>query len=164
MRKNNQKTRKESQGEQPRNFYRSLCGKNDKVIKMKNLENVSKLFQDPESVKVVSTISKEGELHSIVAGSVMVVDEDTMAVAEVFMNTSSANLNDNNKVALLAVKGMESYLINGTVLARNTSGALYDAVAANFAKMNMQIKAVWTFTVDKIFDESAGPNGGKQIF
>lgn len=131
---------------------------------MKNLENVSKLFQDKESVKVVSTVSKDGEIHSIVAGSVMVLDDNTMAVAEVFMNTTSANLNDNNKVALLAVKGMESYLVNGTVQKRHTDGQLFDTLAEKFAAMNVPIKAVWTFTVDKIYDESAGPNGGKQIF
>lgn len=131
---------------------------------MKNLENVSKLFQDQESVKVVSTVSKDGEVHSIVAGSVMVIDEDTMGVAEVFMNTTSTNLLDNNKVALLAVKGMESYLVNATVQKRHTDGSLFDTMAEQFAKMNMEIKAVWTFTVDKIYDESVGPNGGKQIF
>ncbi len=131
---------------------------------MKNLENVSKLFMDKESVKVVSTVSKEGEIHSIVAGSVMVVDDNTMAVAEVFMNTTSGNLAVNNTVSLLAVKGMESYLVVGKVQKRNTDGALYDTLSETFAKMNMQIKAVWTFSVDKIYDESAGPNGGKQIF
>ncbi len=131
---------------------------------MKNLENVSKLFQDQESTKVVSTVSKDGEVHSIVAGSVMVVDDNTMAVAEVMMKTTAANLADNDKVALLAVKGMESYLINGTVQKRNTDGPLFDALAEKFAAMNMEIGAVWTFTVDKIYDESAGPNAGKQIF
>ncbi|MFI3327311.1 MAG: pyridoxamine 5'-phosphate oxidase family protein [Clostridia bacterium] len=131
---------------------------------MKNLENVSKLFQDQESTKVISTVSKDGELHSIVAGSIMVLDNDTMAVAEVFMNTTRANLTENDKASLLAVKAMESYLVNATVQKRHTDGALFDAIAENFAKMNMQIKAVWTFTVDKIYDESAGPNGGKQIF
>ncbi len=131
---------------------------------MKNLEQVSNLFKDKESVKVISTTSATGEVHSIVAGSIMVVDDNTMAVAEVFMNTTAANLAVNDKAAILAVKGMESYLVNGTVQKRHTDGGLFDAVAEQFAKMNMQIKAVWTFTVDKIFDESAGPNGGKQLF
>ncbi len=131
---------------------------------MKKLENVSKLFQDQESTKVVSTVSKEGEVHSIVAGSVMVIDENTMAVAEVMMNTTAANLECNGKVSLLAVKGTESYLVNGTVQKRNTDGPLFDAIAEKFAAMNMKIRAVWTFTVDKIYDESAGPNAGKQIF
>lgn len=131
---------------------------------MKNLEQVSALFKDPESVKVVTTVSKGGEPHSIVAGSVMVVDDNTLAVAEVFMTTSSANLTDNGTVALLAVKGMESYLVNATVVARLTDGPLFQAVAEQFRAMGMEIKAVWTFAVDKIYDESAGPNGGKQLF
>ena len=59
---------------------------------------------------------------------------------------------------------MKSYLVNGTVQKRYTDGQLFDTIAAQFAAMNMQIKAVWTFSVDKIYDESAGPNGGNQIF
>ncbi len=131
---------------------------------MKNLEKVSKLFQDNESVKVVSTVSKEGEIHSIVAGSVMVVDDDTMAVAEILMNTTSANLTFGGKAALLVVKGMESYLVTATVQEKLTDGQLYNTVSEKFAAMNMQIRAFWTFSVDKIYDESANPNGGKQIF
>ncbi len=131
---------------------------------MKNLEQVSKLFSDRESVKVISTISDAGELHTIVAGSIMVVDDNTMAVAEVMMNTTSANLKANNKASLLAVKGSESYLVTGTVQKRNTDGSLFDDIAAKFAAMNMQIKAVWTFDVDKIYNQSAGPDAGKQIF
>ncbi|MFI3312701.1 MAG: hypothetical protein R3Y62_02335 [Eubacteriales bacterium] len=38
---------------------------------MKNLEQVTKLFQDQAAVKVISTASAEGEVHSIVAGSIM---------------------------------------------------------------------------------------------
>ncbi len=131
---------------------------------MKNLEEVKQLFADQESVKVISTVSEDGEVHAIVAGSIMVLDENTMAVAEVFMNTTCANLETNNKAALLAVKGMQSYLVNVTVDKRHTDGVLFDNIAEGFAKMNMQIKAVWTFAVDKIFDESAGPNGGKQLY
>ncbi len=131
---------------------------------MKKLEQVSNLFQDQASVKVISTISKDGELHSIVAGSIMVVDENTMAVAEVMMHTSAANLAASGKASILAVKGMESYLVNATVEKRNTDGPLFDVIAEKFAAMNMTIKAVWTFSVDKIYDESAGPNAGKQIF
>ncbi len=132
---------------------------------MKNLENVSELFRDQESTKIISTISKDGEIHSIVAGSIMVIDNDTMAVAEAMMKTTAANLEANNKVALLAVKGMESYLVNATVQKRHTDGHLFDTIAENFAKMNIQIKAVWTFTVDKICDESANPaRAGKQLY
>ncbi|MFI3237297.1 MAG: hypothetical protein R3Y47_04625 [Lachnospiraceae bacterium] len=131
---------------------------------MKNLEHVSNLFKDPQSVKVVSTVSKDGQVHAIVAGSVMVLDDDTMGVAEVFMNTTSVNLADTGKVALLAVKGMESYLVNASVQKRHSDGPLFDMVADQFSKMNMQIKAVWTFTVDKIYNEGAGANAGEQLF
>lgn len=131
---------------------------------MKNLENVRKLFEDKESIKVVSSVSKDGEIHSIVAGSVMVIDEDTMAVAEIFMNTTRTNLEETNTVSLLCAKGTESYLIAGTVQKRHTDGELFESVYKSFEALNLQIKALWTFSVDKIYDESAAPDAGKQIF
>ncbi len=131
---------------------------------MKNLENVSKLFMDKESTKIISTVAEDGEVHSIVAGSIIVVDDDTMAVAEVFMNTTSANLRANSKVALLAIKGMESYLVSATVQNRFTDGELFDKFSKMFESMKFKPKAVWTFSVDKIYDEGAGANSGKQLF
>lgn len=131
---------------------------------MRNLERVSKLFMDQTSTKVISTVSQEGEIHSIVAGSVMILSDDTMAAAEVIMNTTSENLKANNKVAILGVKGTESYLVNGTVQSRLTNGELFDTISKKFAEMNMHVKAVWTFSIDKIFDEGIGENSGKQIF
>ncbi len=131
---------------------------------MKKLENVSKLFMDKESTKIISTVAEDGEVHSIVAGSIIVVDDDTMAVAEVFMNTTSANLRANSKVALLAIKGMESYLVSATAQKRSTEGELFETFSKMFENMKYQPKAVWTFSVDKIYDEGAGPNSGKQLF
>lgn len=131
---------------------------------MEILEKVTQLFQDQQAVKTISTVSKEGEIHSIVAGSIMILDESTIAVAEIFMNTTSANLKNNEKAAFLSVKGMESYLINGTVQMRHTSGELFDTISSKFAEMNMPVKVLWTFTIDKIYNESASIDGGKLIF
>lgn len=131
---------------------------------MKNLEKVSQLFQDAESVKVISSVSKTGQVHSIAAGSIMAIDDNTMAVAEIFMNVTSSNLKDNQKVALLGVKGMESYLVNATVEKRHTDGQLFDTIVEKFAAMNIPVKALWTFTIDEIYDQSASPNAGTRLF
>ncbi len=131
---------------------------------MKGLENVKALFTDPAAAKIISTISADGELHSIVAGSVAVLDDDTLAFAEVFMKKTSQNLKDNGKLVILAEKGMESYLVNATQPKRHTDDEIFKALAAKFAEMKIPVAAVWTCTIDKIFNQGANPEAGTQLY
>lgn len=126
-------------------------------------ENVSNLLNDKETSKVLTTVSQEGIPHSIVVGSIMAPDEHTICAAEVLMKKTSHNLANNKNIAVLAVKGMESYLVNATVLERQDSGALFDKVAEELAKMGLPTHAVWIFEPTAIFEQSAGPQAGTQI-
>ncbi|NLY81242.1 MAG: hypothetical protein GX078_00495 [Clostridiales bacterium] len=130
---------------------------------MKTPEKVMDLLKDEDAVKTISTISEDGKLHSVVAGSIMALNEDSMFVAEIFMNTTSENIQANNKAAFLIVKGMESYLINVTAQERYTEGAFYDTMSAPMKEKGLPVKAVWTFKTDEIFDQSASPNAGKKL-
>jgi hypothetical protein len=130
---------------------------------MKIAEKVLNLLRDESAVKVVTSISGEGKLHSVVAGSVMALGEDKLSVMEIFMNTTSDNLQANKDMAVLVVKGMESYLINATVIERITEGKLFGAYAKVMSEKGLPIKAVWTFDVDEMFDQSASPNAGSRI-
>jgi len=107
---------------------------------MKIPKNVMDLFNSPEATKVLTSVSANGIPHS-----------------------TSANLESNPKVAAIAVKGMESFQIVGTVMARQTEGELFDNVNAKLAEMNMACSAVWMFTPEDIYDESAGPNAGTKL-
>ncbi len=131
---------------------------------MKNTPKVTEIMQTQEAVKTISTISSEGKLHTIVAGSITPIDADTVAVAEIFMDTTSQNLLDNAKAAILVTKGYESYLLNVTATKRHTEGELYNAFAEKIAKMNMTPKAVWTFNVDEIYDQSAAATAGAKLY
>jgi hypothetical protein len=130
---------------------------------MKIPKNVMDLFNSPEATKVLTSVSANGIPHSIVVGSVMAPSEDFFCAAEIMMKTTSANLESNPKVAAIAVKGMESFQIVGTVMARQTEGELFDNVNAKLAEMNMACSAVWMFTPEDIYDESAGPNAGTKL-
>lgn len=130
---------------------------------MKTPEKVMDLLKDEDAVKTISTISEDGKLHSVAAGSIMALNEDSMFVAEIFMNTTSENIQANNKAAFLIVKGMESYLINVTAQERYTQGAFYDTMSEPMKEKGLPVKAVWTFKIDEIFDQSASPNAGKKI-
>ncbi len=131
---------------------------------MKNLENVKTLFTDPAAAKIITTISADGELHAIVAGTVVVMDDDTLAFAEVFMKTTSKNLLDNGKIAILAEKGKDSYLVNAINAKRHTDDDVYTALSEKFAFLQAPIGAVWTCSIDKIFNQGANMDAGKQIY
>ncbi len=131
---------------------------------MKNLENVKALFTDPKAAKIISTISAEGELHAIVAGTVVVLNEDTLAFAEVMMKKTSKNLLDTDKIAILAEKGAESFLVNGINPTRHTDDEIYNELTAKFAFLNAPIEAVWTCEIAKIFNQGGNPEAGTQLY
>lgn len=130
---------------------------------MKIAEKVMSLLSDESSVKVISSISSDGKLHSIAAGSVMPMGEDKLVAAEIFMNTTSKNIQANKNVAVLVVKGMESYLINVTAIERYTDGEVFEMMSKPMSEKGIPVKAVWTFEVNDIFDQSASPNAGKKL-
>ncbi len=131
---------------------------------MKNLEQVKALFMDPSAAKIISTLSAQGELHAIVAGTVVVLDEDTLAFAEVMMKKTSKNLADTGKIAILAEKGSESYLVNAIQPTRHTDDAIYEQLTSKFAFLNSPIAAIWTCEIDKIFNQGGNPDAGKQLY
>ncbi len=131
---------------------------------MKNLENVKALFTDPKAAKIIATVSAQGEPHAIVAGTVVVLDEDALAFAEIFMKKTSQNLADTGKIAILAEKGAESYLVNGANPTRHTDDAIYDELNKKFAFLNAPIAAIWTCEIAKIFNQGGNPKAGTQLF
>ncbi len=131
---------------------------------MKNTPRITELIQEERASKSISTISNEGKLHTIAIGAILAVDTDTIAVAEVFMNVTSKNLTENSKAAFLVTKGRESYLLNAIATKRHTDGQLFDTFVERAVAMNIQVKAVWTFSIDEIYDESASPTSGTKLF
>lgn len=130
---------------------------------MKIPEQAIKLLNDPKASKVLTTVGSDGIPHSIVIGSVMAPDENTICAAEILMKKTAKNLADNKNIAVLVVKGVESYLVNAEVIGRQTDGALFNNIAEDIKKMGMTAAAVWTFNPVAIFDQSAGPNAGTKI-
>ncbi len=130
---------------------------------MKIAEKVMNLLSDEGSVKVLSTVSDNGQLHSVAAGSLMAMGEDRLFVAEIFMNTTSKNIQANKNVAVLITKGMESYLINATALEKYTEGEFFETMSKPMRDKGIPVKAVWTFEATNVFDQSPTPNAGHPI-
>ena len=126
-------------------------------------EKTLNLLKAEGAVKALITADKTGLPHAIVCGSIIAPDANTMAVGEVLMKTSKANMEANSKVAIMVNKGFEAYSINAKVKARITEGPLFDGMKAELAKLKLPCFAVWVFDVCCVYDQSAGPDAGKKI-
>ncbi|MCL1984481.1 MAG: pyridoxamine 5'-phosphate oxidase family protein [Methanomassiliicoccaceae archaeon] len=126
-------------------------------------ENVLAAFNDPNAVKVMTTVGADGQPHSIVCGSIRAAAADTIIVGEILMKTSSANLGKNDKAAFLALVGKASYVVNVKVKQRVAEGPMLDNMNQVLAGMGLKASAVWVFTPTAVFDQSAGPAAGTKI-
>lgn len=126
-------------------------------------EKVSNLLNDQGASKVLTTVSGDGIPHSIVVGSIMAPNAETICAAEVLMKKTAKNLEINKNIAVLTVKGTESYLVNAIVVERQTEGELFDTVSEQMKKAGLPMQALWIFEPTAIYDQSAGPTAGTQI-
>lgn len=130
---------------------------------MKIPEEVIKLLNNKEATKVLTSVSKTGIPHSVVIGSTMAPQSDLICAAEVMMHTTAENLKNSSNVAVLVVKGMESYQVIGKVKDHQTEGSLFETVKKELEKLGLPCKGVWLFEPLEVYDQSAGPNAGKRI-
>ncbi len=127
-------------------------------------ENVKALFADKDACKIIATACKNGKPHAIPAGTIGVVDDSTMVVAQIFMDVTAQNIDSNPKAAFTAVKGMEAYTVNAVLKAKLTEGPIFDAMYKNIQEMlHLPTKAVLLFDVKSVYHQSASPNAGKKL-
>ena len=124
---------------------------------------VKDMFSRPDTTKLLVTADANGQPHAIVCGSIFVVDDSTLAVGSVLMNTPRANMSVNNKVSLEALSGPTAFEARGKVIGRQDSGEILEKLNQNLSKVNLTAKAVWLFSVEEVYDESAGPRAGQKI-
>ncbi len=122
------------------------------------------MLKRPETNKVLSTVSPEGDPHSIVCGSLLVIDEETVIVGEVYMYATCRNLNNNPKAEFLVWSGKDAYSIQATLSSRIDSGPLLEKMNHNLERMKMKAVAVLEFKVRSVYDEGISPDtAGTQI-
>ncbi|MCL2143399.1 MAG: pyridoxamine 5'-phosphate oxidase family protein [Methanomassiliicoccaceae archaeon] len=126
-------------------------------------ENVMAAFKDQKSVKVLTSVSADGQPHSIVCGSIQAVAPDMLIVGEVLMRSTAANLAKNDKAAILLIAGLTSFSVNVKAKQRVTEGPIFDEMNKALAAMHLKANAVWLFEPTAVFDQSANPNAGKKL-
>ncbi len=116
-----------------------------------------------ETTKLLVTASSDGQPHAIVCGSIFATPDGKAGVGEVLMKRAAKNLKDTGKAALTVSAGPKAFELVLANPARADSGPIFEDMKAKLASMNLPCFAVWTFDVVQVWDESAGPNAGKQI-
>ena len=115
----------------------------------------------------VATASADGMPNVAIKGSLRVVDAGHLVFADLFSLKTRKNLEENPKIAIMVSDpaSRAGYLFKGTA-EMLSSGPLFDQTAAGVKSHNPQLPApkyAVKITVESIFDQSVGPNAGKQI-
>ena len=130
---------------------------------------IPKHVQDflPGKMGWVATASSDGVPNVTPKGSLRLLDGEHLLFADLFSLKTRANLEQNPKVAVTVIEpgSPQGYQIKGTAEMID-SGPLFDqTVQAIKEKMPAlpRPKYVVKITVESVFDQSAGPDAGKQI-
>lgn len=126
-------------------------------------EPVVRMIKHPDTCKVLSTVSPSGEPHSIVCGSLDVLDGGTIVVGEAYMHRASPNIEAEPRVEFLVWKGKNAYSIKAVAKERLTEGPVFDKMYVALERMNMTTVAVWTFEALEVWDESASDTAGDRV-
>ncbi|PPD57302.1 pyridoxamine 5'-phosphate oxidase family protein [Dehalogenimonas etheniformans] len=115
----------------------------------------------------VATSSKNGVPNVSIKGSLRLLDDEHLVFADLFSMKTRTNLAENPVAAIMVFDeaSKRGYMFKGST-EQIGSGPLYDQTAEAIHKAMPQLPApkyVVKVTVESIWDQSSGPNGGKQI-
>ena len=121
----------------------------------------------PGKTAWVSTASLDGVPNATPKGSVRVIDDEHIVFADLFSLKTRANLQENPHVAVTVIdtQSGQGYQIKGTA-ERIADGPLFDQMVEAIKKAPRAmppLKYVVRITVDAVYDQSVGPDAGKQI-
>jgi predicted pyridoxine 5'-phosphate oxidase superfamily flavin-nucleotide-binding protein len=115
----------------------------------------------------VATASRDGAPNVSIKGSLRLLDDEHLVFADLFSLKTRKNLSENPKVAIMVYDGesRRGYMFTGST-EQIAGGPLFDQTVEAIHKAMPQLptpKYVVKVTVESIYDQSIGPNGGKQI-
>jgi uncharacterized protein len=115
----------------------------------------------------VATAAKDGTPNVSIKGSLRLLDDEHLVFADIYSLKTRKNLQENPKVAVMVYDeaSRRGFMIKGSA-EQISSGALYDQTVEGMKKLMPQLpppKYVVRVTVQSVFDQSAGPNGGRQL-
>lgn len=131
--------------------------------------SIPKYVQDflPGKLAWVATASRDGEPNVTPKGTLKLMDEQHVLFADLFSLKTRKNLQENDKVAVTVVDTAtaKGYQIKGTA-ELVSSGPLYDQMAEQLKQSSPSLpspKYAVKIAVESVYDQSVGPDAGKQI-
>jgi len=121
----------------------------------------------PGKLAWVATASPDGTPNVTPKGSVKLLDEHHVVFADLFSLKTRKNLEENKKVAVTVADTAtgKGYQIKGTAEILD-SGQLFDETAEQLKASPKQLPPMHhlvKIAVESVFDQSVGPDAGKQI-
>ena len=115
----------------------------------------------------VATAASDGMPNTTPKGSVRVIDDEHVIFADLFSRKTRENLRANPKVAVTVANltTYQGYQIKGSAEILE-SGLLFEQMREEIKKAPMKLpplQYVVRITVEAVYDQSVGPDAGKQI-
>ena len=131
--------------------------------------SIPKYVQDflPGKLAWVATASRDGQPNVTPKGSLKLLDEHHVLFADLFSLKTRKNLEENAKVAVTVVDTAtaKGYQLKG-IAEVVTSGPLLEETSKQLKESPRGLPPlhhVVKITVESVFDQSVGPDAGKQI-
>lgn len=131
--------------------------------------SIPKVVQDflPGKLAWVATVSRDGMPNVTPKGSLKLLDEQHVMFADLFSLKTRRNLLENSHVAVTVVDPAtaKGYQLKGTAEVVD-SGPLFSDTGKQIEALQKGLPPVHhvvKITVDSVFDQSVGPEAGKQI-
>jgi hypothetical protein len=121
----------------------------------------------PGKLAWVATASRDGMPNATPKGSLKLLDEHHVFFADLFSLKTRKNLEENKKVAVTVIDNetFKGYQIKGTAEILD-SGQLFNETTKQLEASPKQLPPMHhlvKITVESVFDQSVGPEAGKQI-
>ncbi len=115
----------------------------------------------------VATAARDGLPNVSIKGSLRVLDDEHLLFADLFSLKTRKNLEENPQVAVMVYdnESRTGYELKGPV-ELISQGPLYDQAVERLKQLPTPLpppKYVVRITVESIYNQSLGPEGGKQI-
>jgi hypothetical protein len=115
----------------------------------------------------VATASLDGTPNVSIKGSFRVLDDEHVLFADIFSLKTRKNIQENPKVAIMVydAESRRGYAFKGKA-EQLEGGPLFEQTVESIRKAMPQLptpKYVVKVAVESIWDQSAGPGGGKQL-
>lgn len=131
--------------------------------------SIPKYVQDflPGKLAWVATASRTGEPNVTPKGTLKLMDEQHVLFADLFSLKTRKNLLENNKIAVTVVDvaTAKGYQLKGTAEVVD-AGPVFEETSKQLSESPKGLPPVHhvvKITVESVFDQSVGPDAGKQI-